>query len=780
MLAMIRKSFLMLPLVLAPCLLCSQNIVRPGEIISLKEKNNTVTVKTRAATYLLIPYTDEVIRVRATRGDFGDDFSYAVIQKPEGKFVSEKETGDQWEFNTASVRVRIIKNPFRLIFETLDGQVINEDYAGLQMTWLGDEATTYKKMFADEKYIGLGEKTGPLNRRGNSYTNWNTDWAYGKDTDPLYKSIPFYIGIHDRLVYGIFLDNSFMTRFNFGGSTDEEFMFFSACHGEMNYYFIAGKDIARVMENYTRLTGRMPLPPYWSLGYQQCRWGYYPESEVMSVAQQFRDKHMPCDVIYLDIDYMDGYKIFTWNNERFPDPKAMTSKLNGMGFHLATIVDPGIKIEKGYFAYDEGVENDLFVKYPDGKLYVGSVWPGRCHFPDFTKAATREWWGRSFSHLTEAGVEGFWNDMNEPAAWGQNIPDILHFDFDGHGGTMAEAHNVYGLNMTRGTYEGTKQLLGGKRPFLLSRAAFAGSQRYTAVWTGDNAATDDHLFVAVRLVNSTGLSGIAFCGADVGGFHGNPSPDLFVRWMSVGCYTPFFRNHTAVNTNDQEPWAFGEHNEEICRKILERRYRLLPYIYSAFFEASQTGMPVSRTLAINYPFDDQIYTWDYHNEYLFGEAFLVAPVSSIQRLAKVYLPMGKWYRLSTDNTYTGPAEYNVDAPLTDLPVFVKAGSIIPMQSVIQYTDQAPDPVLEVHIYKSDSASSFLYYEDDGKTFSHEQGNFFKRLISYDPSTETLTFGAVEGSYGSKFSRVRVMLHEEGQCNEKSVVDFSRQAFEIHL
>jgi alpha-glucosidase len=777
---MLRRSFIIVAAAFAAHFAIAQQITNVGSLKSLKQIGNGITIKTENAFVMVLPYSDEVVRIRVEQKEFPADFSYAVIQQPAGQFTGKKEFSDRWELTTGALRIKIMKQPLRIIFETLSGEVICEDYSGLQLNWLGDEVTTFKRLFPDEKFIGLGEKTGPLNRRGNAYTNWNTDWAYDKDTDPLYKTIPFYIGIHDKLMYGIFLDNSFRTKFNFGASTDEEFISFTACHGEMNYYFIGGKDIPGIIKNYTWLTGRMPLPPYWSIGYQQCRWGYYPESEVMSVAQRFRDKKMPCDVIYLDIDYMDKYKIFTWDRERFPDPTAMTAKLNKMGFHLATIVDPGIKVEKGYFASDEGVKNDLFVKYPDGSLYVGTVWPGRCHFPDFTKAATREWWGRSFVHLTDAGVEGFWNDMNEPAAWGQNIPEILHFNFEGRGGTMAEAHNVYALNMTRGTYEGTKKLLNGKRPFLLSRAAFAGSQRYTAVWTGDNAATDDHMFLAVRLVNSTGLSGIAFCGADVGGFHGTPSQDLFVRWMSVGCYTPFFRNHTAVNTNDQEPWAFGEANEDLCRKILEQRYRLLPYIYSMFFEATQTGMPVSRTLAISYPFDPNIYTWDYNNEYLFGSALLVAPVGSTQRLAKVYLPEGNWYRLSTDERYAGNAGYNVDAPLRDLPVFVKAGSIIPLQSVIQFTGQSPDPVLEIHVYKGDTPSSFLYYEDDGSTYAYEQGGYFKRLITYDPAAGKLIFGAAEGTFNSRFTSVRVIFHDGTRQVAHAVSDFGKTRTEVNL
>ena len=334
---------------------------------------------------------------------------------------------------------------------------------------------------------------------------------------PLYQSIPFFMGIHDKVTYGIFLDNSYRTKFNFGASTDDQFSYFSAVNGEMNYYFFGASTVAGIIKDYTWLTGRMKLPPLWSLGYHQSRWGYYPESEFMSIAQKFRDKKIPCDGLWLDIDYMDAYKIFTWHPIRYSQPKKMIDNLHQMGYHVVTIVDPGIKIEKGYFAYDEGVLNDYFIKYPDGKFYTGSVWPGRCHFPDFTKETVRKWWGASFKHLVEPGIDGFWNDMNEPAAWGKNIPDIVQFDFDGNKSTMAEAHNIYGLEMSRATFEGTKQLMNGRRPFVLTRAGFSGIQRYSAVWTGDNTATEKDILMGVRLVNSMGLSGIAFTGADIGG-----------------------------------------------------------------------------------------------------------------------------------------------------------------------------------------------------------------------------------------------------------------------
>jgi alpha-glucosidase len=429
-----------------------------------------------------------------------------------------------------------------------------------------------------------------------------------------------------------------------------------------------------------------------------------------------------------------------------------------MGFHVATIVDPGIKVEKGYFAYDEGVANHYFAKYPDGSNYIGSVWPGRCHFPDFTNSAVRKWWGASFNRLADAGVEGFWNDMNEPSAWGQSIPNIIQFDFEGRKGSITKAHNIYGLEMSRATFEGTSLLLKGKRPFILTRAGYAGIQRYSAVWTGDNDATDDHMLLSARMVTGLGLSGVSFTGPDVGGFIGNPSEQLYTRWMSMGVYTPFFRNHSAWDTKSKEPWSFGPNVERMVKEMIEQRYRLLPYIYAAFNESAISGLPVARSLAINYTFDEKVYWWKYQNEYLFGDNLLVAPVSCNQQAASVYLPQGGWYRLSSGEYYKGNSEVVVNAPLNDLPVFVKASGIIPMQSDIQFTAQKPSPTLELHIYNGEKPNSFTYYEDDGQTYQFENGQFYRRMITFDPLNKTIRLAKPEGAFTTKFTTFRLVLH----------------------
>ncbi|MBI3234241.1 MAG: glycoside hydrolase family 31, partial [Bacteroidetes bacterium] len=312
-------------------------------------------------------------------------------------------------------------------------------------------------------------------------------------------------------------------------------------------------------------------------------------------------------------------------------------ELKAMGFHLVVIVDPGIKKEKGYSAYEDGLKNDVFLKYPDGTNYTGQVWPGWCHFPDFTNPKTRKWWGNSFKGYVNDGIDGFWNDMNEPATWGQRFPDLVEFDFDGHKGTHRKGHNVFGMQMSRSTYDGAKELMNGRRPFILTRATYAGGQRFSAIWTGDNQPTDDHMIAGVRLVNSLGLSGFPYAGMDVGGFAGDASRDLFARWIQIGAFSPFFRGHTMVDSKDKEPWSHGEKDEEISRNFIQLRYNLMPYIYSTFYEATQNGMPVSRSLAFYHTYDNKIYDGNYQNQYYFGHGLLVAPYVSYRDLNKLIM-----------------------------------------------------------------------------------------------------------------------------------------------
>jgi alpha-glucosidase len=709
-----------------------------------------------AGMFAITFYNQSIVRVTISRSEF-EDFSYAVIAKPQGHAPSFSESNDFLELRSPKVTARIDRSPFRITFLNQADTIINEDDQGFGTSWIGEQVTTYKKLQAGERFIGLGEKTGPLDRRGNGYVNWNTDaFAYGSATDPLYSSLPFYIGVHNNLVYGIFFDNTHKSFFNFGASNNR-FASFSADSGEMNYYFIHGDSVAEILFHYTFLTGRMELPPMWSIGYQQCRYSYYPDKEVLGIARHFRDKEIPADVIVLDIHYMDDYKIFSWHRESFSEPEKLLRELREMGFEVVLMCDPGIKVEPGYHAYEDGVKNDVFLKYPDGTYYTGQVWPGWCHFPDFTNPKTRKWWKEQFKEYVLLGVQGFWNDMNEIATWGNMLPENVEFDFEGNKASMRRGRNVFGMMMAKSTYEGTKSLMKNRRPFNLTRSSYAGIQRYSAVWTGDNVAYDEHMMLGVRMVSSMGLAGVAFAGYDVGGFVGNADSKLFARWISIGAFSPFYRGHSMINSRDSEPWSFGEEVEQISRNYIRFRYQILPYIYSLFYEASQTGMPLQRTLAINYPHDAKVYDGHYHNQYLFGPYFLVAPVESTKEFAKVYLPEGDWYSLYDGKKFTGKSEIIVECPVHKLPVFVKAGAIIPMEPARPNTS-VPSQVLSVHIYKDVIANSFIYYQDDGKSFDYQNNSFARRLIEYKPVENKIHFHKTVGDFKSPVVKIKVILH----------------------
>ncbi len=729
-----------------------------GKLSKLNQDVNGGVITTENGNIQIQVFSPTTIRLQISKSNPFQSFSYAVIATPTSGIHRWKEDANAWTLETDSCKLIISKNPVRFGFYNAKGELLNEDEPAFGTGWIGEEVTTYKKMQDGERFIGLGEKTGNLDRRGEGYTNWNTDFfAYPSNGDPIYATIPFYIGIHHQRVYGLFLDNTYKTHFNFGASNNR-FSSFTAEDGEMNYYLIGNSSVAGIIKSYTELTGRMEMPSLWSIGFQQCRYSYYPEAEVIGLAKTFREKKIPADVIYFDIHYMDQYKIFTWNKDRFPQPKKMLDELEGMGFKNVVIVDPGIKVEDGYSAYEEGKSKDMFIKYPDGTNYTGQVWPGWCHFPDFTKESTRKWWGNSFSGYIADGIDGFWNDMNEPATWGQRFPDLVEADFDGRKASHREWHNVYGMQMARSTFEGSKILLKGKRPFILTRAAYSGIQRYSAIWTGDNRPDDDHMMAGIRLVNSLGLSGVANSGYDVGGFAGEASKELFCRWMQIGSFCPFFRSHKMIDAKDSEPWSYGEKVEEIVRNYISLRYKLMPYLYSAFYEATQTGMPVARSLAINYTHDALIYDWKYQNQYLFGNAIMVAPVVSYKEINKVYLPEGNWYNMFSEQPYNGKQEIYVETPMESLPVYVKSGSIIPMQSVVQSAKEIPSDTLFVHIYQGESSESFIYYEDAGETYEYEKGKFQKRVMRYDAGKKEVVFEKVEGSLTSKFKTMKVYLH----------------------
>ncbi|MCW5912820.1 MAG: DUF4968 domain-containing protein [Cyclobacteriaceae bacterium] len=726
-----------------------------GTLVSVERTAHGISGQTTNGNFLVSVYNPSVFKISISKNRF-EDFSYAVVGKPEPCEVKTEDHDSVLTLVTSAAKLVITKNPVRFSLQTPDGGVINEDDT-FGTAWNGEQVTTYKKLQPGERFIGLGEKTGGLDRKGHAYQNWNSDaYGYHSGADPLYCSTPFYIGIHQHLVYGVFFDNSYKTFFNFGASNNR-FASFSADAGEMTYYLIHAQSVSEIITHYTFLTGRMELPPVWSIGYQQCRYSYYPDKEVITLAKTFRDKDIPADAIVFDIHYMDKYKIFTWDEKNFSDPKGLIGFLKQQGFHVVVMCDPGIKVEAGYKAYYEGVKENVFIKYPDGENYQGQVWPGWCHFPDFTNPAARAWWAEQFRDYVALGVDGFWNDMNEIATWGHSLPENLEFDFEGAKATTRRGRNLYGFQMARSTYEGTKKLLKGKRPFNLTRSGFSGVQRYAAVWTGDNVSYDEHMLLGVRLVNSMGLTGIAFAGYDAGGFVGDANTKLFARWISIASFSPFFRAHTMINTRDSEPWSYGEEVEQICRNYIRFRYQLMPYIYSLFYDASKTGMPVQRSLAINYTHDPLVYSGLYHNQYLFGPSILVAPVESNKELLKIYFPEGTWYDLYTGKQWQGNREAIIESPIHRLPVFIKAGSVLPMRPAQAHAGITTTE-LALHIYAGQESSEFLLYADDGETFHYQQGQYATRLIQHFGSQNRVVVGEAEGAFKTSYQKLKVVWH----------------------
>jgi len=734
-----------------------------GDVKSFSKFDDHLELKLDNALCNVYIAAPNIIRFRYTNQDeFSKAPSYSVLEQSLKTQFQFADSSKFYEIRTKELIVHISKSPCRISIYNLGMDLINEDEKAFGVSF-------DKTLFPDEQFYGLGEKTGSLNKRGNQYTMWNSDQpGYSPTEDPLYQSITFFIGIREfpgksnekttrpesnklKQAYGIFFDNTYKSYFNMGASNNR-FYWFGAEKGEMDYYFIYGPEIKKVISSYSQLTGRIEMPPMWALGYQQSRWSYFPEPNVRNLAENFRNRNIPIDVIYLDIHYMDEYRVFTWNKERFPEPQKMLNDLSKEGFKIITIVDPGVKADSNYFAAKEGIAGNLFVKYPDGKFYNGEVWPSWSFFPDFTKKETREWWGEKNADLLKDGIAGIWNDMNEPAVWGQAFPDIVQFDFEGFGANHKRIHNVYALEMARATFEGIRKMFPEKRPFILTRAGFSGIQRYAAVWTGDNLANEDHLRMACTMVQGLGISGIPFAGSDVGGFMGIPTAGLYNRWIQLGAFSPFFRGHSAYNTIPHEPWAFGEDVESWARDIIKLRYRLLPFFYNEFYNASQTGLPVSRSMFLNFQNDDECYKWDSQYQFMIGDNLLVAPVlSEKENFKKLYLPEGKWFDWWTNKIYEGNQWIIIEVPQREIPLFIREGGIIPMQQEQNYVGEKKIEEFEVKIFPSGS-SVYQLYEDDGITTNYKNGAFSLTKFKVDKNINSVEINVSKEKDGFDLGR----------------------------
>jgi alpha-glucosidase len=735
-----------------------------GDLVRGDERPNQVELSAQRGKVRLIALAPDVIRVTyAPNGTFPADQSLAVLPGtfPTNTKLRVSKSDAALELRTDQLVIRADKSPLRLTFLDTTGKILSQERADHPAAFDGTEFRLWKTMPDDEHYFGLGDKTGPLDHREIAFTNWNSDmFGWQESTDPLYKAIPFFLAMRRGVAYGLFLDNTYRSNFDFGKEARDLYSFGSD-GGALDYYFFYGPSPKRVIELFTQLVGRTPLPPLFALGYQQCRYSYYPESQVREIAAEFRKRQIPADVIYLDIDYQQDNRPFTVNRERFPTFEKMVKDLGEEGFKLVTITDLHLAHLPGYRPYDEGHKRDYFVKNRDGSEYVGKVWPGDTVFPDFTRKEVREWWGTLYADFVKMGIRGFWNDMNEPALFetlSKTMPlDVIH-NVEGRKTDHREIHNVFGMQNVRATYEGMLRLQPNLRPFVLTRAAFAGTERYAATWTGDNSATWNHMRISIPQLANLGVSGYAFVGADIGGFNGSPTPELLTRWMELGAFNPIYRNHAAKGTRFREPWVDGPEHQSIRKRYIETRYRLLPYIYTGMEESARTGTPLLRPMFLEFPGDDSLTTNG--EEFMFGSNLLVAPkVWPFTDAYTVTLPKGGWYDYWTGNRLDGGKALQVDPPLDTLPVYVRAGSILPQQPLIQHVGETPSGPLELRVYPGPQCSGDLYL-DDGDTLAYQHGESLRVHFTCSVSTSGIQIevGAAQGPYQPWFKDLQIVVY----------------------
>jgi len=747
----------------------TNNEFYPGKFSEIQRLNNEFVVLTDNQCAIKISVlSDHIIRIRySTDGHFEHDFSYAISNKfvPITENVEQKIHLDHIEIITNAVILHINKLDSKLTFTDIAGKIICRDERGFHWEehrqYGGNVVKMSKVVKEGEHFYGMGDKTMHLNLRGRRVTNWAMDtYGFKKEEDPIYKAIPFYTAIHSEIGYGIFFDNTFKAHFDFG-SERRSVTSFWAEGGEMNYYFIFGPELIDVTRRYTQLTGTPELPPLWSLGYQQSKWSYYPHTKVKEVTNKLRSNLIPCDAIYLDIDYMDGFRCFTWDKEKFPEPKAMISELKKNGFKTVVIIDPGIKIDENYAVYNEAIENNYFCRRADGPFMKGKVWPGDCYFPDFTNPKVRKWWSGLFQELIEEiGVRGVWNDMNEPALFeinGKTFPDDVRHDFDGNPCSHRKAHNVYGMQMARATFKGVKKYNSGQRPLVITRSAYSGAQRYASAWTGDNIASWEHLWIATMQCQRMSTSGFSFVGSDTGGFIDHPTPELFVRWMQLAVFHPFFRTHSSGDHGEQEPWSFGEAALKIIRTYIELRYTLLPYIYTAFHQYVNEFTPMLKPISMFDQSDqDTLYRVD---EFLMGDHILVCPVLEPNAKSRyVYLPKGKWYNYWTNKVFEGGKEILAEAPLEQIPLYIREGAVIPFYPVMQYVGEKQVDQLTIKVYYGGESLNSYLYEDSGDGYDYEKGIYNRKKFKTQSTPTSFKMSLkTNGHYEPSYSTYKVVL-----------------------
>lgn len=658
----------------------------------------------------------------------------------------------------------------------------NEELARLEKLSSENGETWATFHSSNAHFFGFGEKMGFLDKRGRNMKMMNMDNPlHTPDLDPMYISIPFFIVLSPKKpAMGFYVNSTSRSFFNMKNDSYT----FGVEDAGIEFYAIYGPTVADVIEHFTAIVGRIPMPPAWALGYQQSRWSYTTAQEALDVSRKMRKDGIPCDVIYLDIDYMKGYRVFTWG-DGFNDPKTFVDEMRKNGFKVVVIMDPGVKEEDGYKVYESGKAINAFTKSENGDNFTGYVWPGKCVFPDFLRSDVRQWWALQHKDLFEADVAGIWNDMNEPSiVWTdtntKELKDLLsidepmsfalleklkeftfqkdyahkitHMDDLNKKWPHLKVRNVYALLEAMATTKAFEIYRPNERPFILSRSGFASIQKYAAVWTGDNSSWWEHLKAEMPISMGLGLSGVSFCGADVGGFGGNTTAELLVRWTEIGAFLPFFRNHSAIGTKHQEPWAFGEDVERILKKYIKMRYELFPYLYTLFFQSHKSGIPMMRPLLMYDQNDENLY--NINDEFMVGNSMIVAPITEPNTTWRsVYFPQGKWIDVRNEKKYNGKRVYKIDAPLDEIPVFVKEDSIVPRTDSMNYLFEREKMTLYLDFYGQQASTQI--YEDDGETLDYKKGiyNIYQVSVGSESTGYNVSIKALHKKYNGRYKKV---------------------------
>lgn len=733
-----------------------------GFVKNFTRYDRAIQVQAEHGDMLVVYLAPNIIQIRVSpQREFKAVLSYALDASfsPAIVDLTVNDTAEWIDTRSEAMMCQVRRTDSALRFRLAHGQEVSLD-TGAGLTWQGDSVSWTRQLPEDEHAYGLGGRAQGLDLRGKRYSLWNTDAVHFKrESDPLYSSIPFYLGVHADYALGVLWDNAARGYVDIGAAQAEQ-MTFSSETGEMLFYIIADRRADKVLMRYFELTGKPLMPPIWAFGYHQSRYSYESADRFREIMREFRKRKIPCDVLHFDIDYMDGYRVFTYDRKKFGDMPVLLRQLKERGFHSIAILDPGVKVDEDYAVYKSGVEEEVFIKQKDGELYKAEVWPGESVFPDFTNPTTRRWWAKHVAAFVDVGFDGVWNDMNEPTIFDpktvvDTLPDDLAVNWDGHGSTqLAGGHNTYGMQMTRASSEGLLRARKDKRPFVITRASYAGGHRYSSTWTGDNTADWDHLRLSISMSINSGLSGMIFTGPDIGGHHGTPEPELYARWIQAAALFPFCRTHTVKGTADQEPWSFGKEVEEVARKALNLRYELLPYLYSSYAQASTQGLPLLRPTFLHDPSDEKLYTQD--DVFMVGDALLVAPMLEKGATKReVYLPRGVWYDFWTNRLIDGKRTIEVEVPLDHIPLYARAGSVIPMWNLMQYVGERPVEEMRMKIFAGPGESAF--YEDAGEGLDYLTGEYrwsYLTCLSM-PGGAFAVNRRVAGSFQPSYSKIRL-------------------------